>query len=530
MQKLITQLHLHIQNYLTKIQSKPKYKTILILSLVFIAIFFSSLIYTTNYLYKYKIIIGIVSSGFSFFINFFSYDYIYKNNSSFLKSYIKSVIINFFSGIILLSFFLFFIPIPMEFITIYCESDSDSDSDSDSESDNEPNKENKSPNSKTTNSMNKSSDNTRISEIESSKDNNNNANKDVYSGSLTLDKSFTDMAVKEMGKVLVDGIGKLATEMGPYTTASGAASAMAKATTGMPPGPRIATVSLTSAGTYIATKSASVATENFIANTINTNSTDNSSVDSSTTSSPIDSSFINSPLELTEITSPLENILYSQITLNIGILLLIFGLMVAILSKTVLNKNNSLFTTWIGSKLSKNISDRLTKIVSYFGQLNDKFLRIMIIIIFLIIILFMVFNIYISLNLYIHIDDFISVHNFIHNDNNKSITLFFLSVSNLKTHKLNYKKLDLSTLLRVSTVPSFIFLCKKYKYNYTNRGKYNISNRIILKSPSITPVPDKNSNLHNLIKQEPVLNDSKEKLITNNNKFIKLGTILDFKL
>jgi len=38
--------------------------------------------------------------------------------------------------------------------------------------------------------------------------------------------------------------GKVATEMGPYTTASAAASGMAKATAGMAPGPRIATVSL----------------------------------------------------------------------------------------------------------------------------------------------------------------------------------------------------------------------------------------------------------------------------------------------
>jgi len=39
---------------------------------------------------------------------------------------------------------------------------------------------------------------------------------------------------------------------------------MAKATAGMAPGPRIATVSLTSAGTYIATKSAAIMSEHLI--------------------------------------------------------------------------------------------------------------------------------------------------------------------------------------------------------------------------------------------------------------------------
>jgi len=127
----------------------------------------------------------------------------------------------------LLSLFLYFIPTAHSAInSIYC--------DSDNESDNESNNDNNSHNSKTSNSnsnsnsMNKSTDNSRISELESSKDINNNANKDVYTGSVTVDKSFTDMAVKEMGKVLVEGIGKVATEMGPYTTASAAASVWRK--------------------------------------------------------------------------------------------------------------------------------------------------------------------------------------------------------------------------------------------------------------------------------------------------------------
>src|SRR5882762_6828324 len=412
----------HLQNLFNKIKSKQNYNSILILSLVFITILFLFLYFLNIYNYNYKIIIGIV----------------------------------------ILSFFLLFIP--SENI-LYCDSDNESDNESDNDNNSHKSKTSNSNSNSNSNSMNKSSDISRISELESSKvnnnnnNNNNNVNKDVYTGSVTVDKTFTDMAVKQLGNVLIEGIGKVASEMGPYTAGGAAASSMAKATAGMAPGPRIATVSLTSAGTYIATKSAAIITDHFIKDSIIKDSTENSAINNSPTSSPIDPSFINSPLELKEITSPLEDIFLHLMTLNIGILLLILGVMLAILSKSVSKKNNSLFISWIERKLSKKISDRLTKIVSYFGELNDKFFRIMIIMIFLIIILFIVFNIYSSLYLYFHIDDFIKVHNFIHNENNKSVILFFLTISNLKTQIQKHKHNKIFCLSRTVFNFFFIFSC-----------------------------------------------------------------------
>lgn len=159
----------------------------------------------------------------------------------------------------------------------------------------------------------------------------------------------------------------------------------------------------------------------------------------------LDSDMIMCSLEKGDMLSPLEEILRSQLTLNMLILTLVIVLLVLIFNRYVLVFNmkmiNNFNDKYMPEKYKHIIKNYITKGIEF----NNIFMFYMFIFNTIVIILLILLNIYVSYELSHNTDAYVQVYNYLHNKNSIILALSINSYK-IKNEIRQYSTGDLKPL------------------------------------------------------------------------------------
>jgi len=232
-----------------------------------------------------------------------------------------------------------------------------------------------------------------------------------------ISKSLGDKIMSIGKDIILEGVNTIAPNFGVGAAASAAAVGVFKATSGVPLGQRMILLRATTTVIAIGSKVGLDLGTSISRNMDLTDAIKNSkhgNVDPDKIPSP-DGDEIRCPLEQGDMLSPLEEILRSQLTLNILILILVIIFLILIFNRYVLKFNLNMITKFNDRYVADKYKYLIINYTSKGLDFNSKFIFIMFIINTIFILLLLLLNIYISLELSNNTENYVQVYNHLHN-------------------------------------------------------------------------------------------------------------------
>jgi Cytochrome C and Quinol oxidase polypeptide I len=261
--------------------------------------------------------------------------------------------------------------------------------------------------------------------------------KDVLNVKIETDDSSKEYySIKASKKTVDDVINTFATgikmfgeniapNVGAGAAAGSAAAAMVKATAGLPPLQRAASIggiaAITAAGTSVGLQAGKSITKNVgILDLIKNSKHSDTNIERVPSPDPF---IINSPVETIDNSTPLEVLLQSILSLEILELLLILILLLVLFNKYIYSNNAEFISKILNKFLPNNFIKWKTKNLEKSIEYNNRLTTIILTVTMIILLIMKLVNIYFCAELNINTDDYVQVYNHLKSIDKSSILL-----------------------------------------------------------------------------------------------------------